>query len=81
MNKAVSRALAMTYGKYSLGNRVRKTKLLKRYTQSGKSNFITYARRAGEIEYNCGSIQKQYTIKQFQNIKKTIRRRTNGKMS
>lgn len=73
MKKAVAKALAMTYGKYSKGKKVRKNKLLKRFTQSGKRNFITYAKRAGmDSNYNHGSIQKQYQLKQYKNLQKTI---------
>lgn len=73
MKRAVGKALAMTYGKYTKGNKVRKSKLLKRFTQAGDSNFITYAKRAAmDSNYNYGSIQRQYKLKQYKNLKKAI---------
>ncbi|MBL7919429.1 MAG: hypothetical protein JNJ40_03890 [Bacteroidia bacterium] len=79
MKNGVRKAISIAFGKYGDGKRVYKSKLLKKFTQSGKDNFIYYATRANEINSEDKTIQKQYS-KQYKHLNKSIKRKTEIKL-
>jgi len=59
MRRRIKENIKAAYGKKSIGEHIFKRKLYLRYTDKGKRNFITYAKRAKEI-MNSPTIHKQY---------------------
>lgn len=79
LHRVTNRVVNMAFGKKSKRAKISKMKLLNRFTQKGKQNFIYYAKRAGEIKSESISIQNQYK-RQYKNLNKTIRRKVNRKL-
>ncbi len=79
MKRGIRKAVSMAFGKFGDGKRVFKSKLLKKYTQSGNNNFIHYAKRANEKKEGDKTIQHQYK-KQYNHLNKSIKKRKEAKL-
>lgn len=59
MTARIRENLKAAYGNNTIGNKIFRKKLYKRYTEKGERNFISYAERAAET-MKSNSIKKQY---------------------